>query len=116
MPPGPTTRSRLSWRPLDTRLAWDVYLPCGDGEFIYLATVLDLHSKRWAGWSIADHMRTELVENALRAPALTRGGLAGAVFYADRGSQYISKGFAILCTKLGVAQSMGAVGTCLLTG
>ena len=63
------------------------------------------------GWSIAEHMRTELVEDALGAAALTRGGLAGAVFHADRGSQYTSKGFAMICADLGVAQSMGAVGT-----
>src|SRR3546814_4169863 len=56
-------------------------------------------------------MRTELVENALEAAARTRGGLAGAVFHADHGSQYTSKGFAMLCAKLGVAQSTGAVGT-----
>jgi len=47
----------------------------------------------------------------LRAAALTRGGLAGAVFHADHGSQYTSKDFASLCRKLGVMQSMGTVGT-----
>ena len=49
------------------------YLPVGDGEFLYLATVIDLHSRRLAGWSIADHMRTELVTDALEAAAATRG-------------------------------------------
>ncbi len=56
-------------------------------------------------------MRTALVENALSATALTRGGLAGAVFHTYRGSLYTSEGFAMLCAKLGVAQSMGAEGT-----
>lgn len=42
------------------------YLPVGEGRFLYLATVLDLGSRRLAGWSIADHMRTELVSDALR--------------------------------------------------
>ncbi|GAA4210880.1 hypothetical protein GCM10022252_79310 [Streptosporangium oxazolinicum] len=37
------------------------YLPVGDGEFLYLATVLDCFSRRVVGWSIATHMRTELV-------------------------------------------------------
>jgi hypothetical protein len=50
------------------------YLPVADGRFLYLATVIDLHSRRLAGWSIADHMRTELVSEALRAAAATRGG------------------------------------------
>lgn len=82
----------------NTRYVGDItYLPCGDGEFLYLATVIDCFSRRLVGWSIADHMRTELVENALSAAALTRGGLVGAVFHADRGSQYTSKVFASLC-------------------
>ncbi|MBF6214781.1 transposase family protein, partial [Nocardia puris] len=68
-------------------------------------------SRRVVGWSIAEHMRTELVENALTAAAATRGSLAGAVFHADHGSQYTAKAFATLCTKLGVTQSTGSVGT-----
>ena len=96
----------------NTRYVGDItYLPCGDGEFLYLATVIDCFSRRLVGWSIADHMRTELVENALAAAALTRGGLAGAIFHSDHGRQYTAKDFASLCTTLGVTQSMGAVGT-----
>ena len=87
------------------------YLPIGDGQFLYLATVLDLHSRRLAGWSIADHMRTELVTDALRATAATRGSLDGAIFHSDHGAQYTSAEFAKACTELGVRQSMGAVGT-----
>jgi transposase InsO family protein len=55
------------------------YLPIGEGQFLYLATVLDLHSRRLAGWSIADHMRTELVVDALDAAAATRGGSRASV-------------------------------------
>lgn len=87
------------------------YLPLTDGANLYLATVIDCYSRRLVGWSIADHMRTELVEEALRAAAMTRGGLAGAVFHSDHGAQYTSKDFAALCHRLGVTQSMGAVGT-----
>ncbi|MEW9556550.1 IS3 family transposase [Nonomuraea sp. NPDC050783] len=87
------------------------YLPVGEGRFLYLATVLDLGSRRLAGWSIADHMRTELVSDALRAAAATRGSLAGAIFHADHGAQYTSAEFARVCAELGVRQSMGAVGT-----
>jgi transposase InsO family protein len=87
------------------------YLPVGDGQFLYLATVLDLHSRRLAGWSIADHMRTELVADALRSAARMRGGLDGAIFHSDHGAQYSSAEFAALCAGLGVIQSMGAVGT-----
>ncbi len=86
-------------------------LPMGDGEFLYPATVLDCFSRRLVGWSIADHMRTSLVADALRAAARVRGSLVGAVFHSDHGAQYSSREFASFCAELGVRQSMGAVGT-----
>jgi transposase InsO family protein len=87
------------------------YLPLADGNNLYLATVIDCCSRRLAGWAIADHMRTDLIEVALRDALATRGSLAGAIFHSDHGSQYTSKDFAELCAQLGVTQSMGAVGT-----
>ncbi len=87
------------------------YLPLADGANLYLATVIDCFSRRLAGWAIAEHMRTELVADALTAARDTRGSLAGAVFHSDHGAQYTSKDFAQLCASLGVTQSMGAVGT-----
>ncbi|MDH6711024.1 transposase InsO family protein [Kitasatospora sp. MAA19] len=96
----------------NTKYMGDItYLPVGDGEFLYLATVLDCFSRRVVGWSIADHMRTDLVADALRMAAATRGGLGGAIFHSDHGAQYSSKQFADLCHELGVTRSMGAVGT-----
>lgn len=87
------------------------YLPIADGTNLYLATVIDLGSRKLAGWQIADHMRTELVEDALRAAARDRGSLAGTVFHSDHGSVYTSKAYAELCERLTVPQSMGAVGS-----
>ncbi|MBF4164030.1 IS3 family transposase [Nocardioides acrostichi] len=87
------------------------YLPIADGTNLYLATVIDCYSRRLVGWAVADHMRTELVEDALKAAAATRGSLKGAIFHSDHGSVYCSKAYAKLCRKLGVTQSMGAVGT-----
>jgi transposase InsO family protein len=87
------------------------YLPIATGANLYLATVIDCYSRKLVGWSIADHMRTELVEDALKAAAGLRGSLAGAIFHSDHGAQYTSKDFARLCRKLEVTQSMGAVGT-----
>jgi transposase InsO family protein len=87
------------------------YLPLADGTNLYLATVIDCYSRRLAGWAIADHMRTELVEDALKAAGATRGSLKGAIFHSDHGSVYCSKDYAKLCTRLGVTQSMGAVGS-----
>jgi len=65
------------------------YLPLADGTNLYLATVIDCFSRRLVGWSVADHMRTSLVEDALKAAAATRGSsraMAGAVFHSDHGS------------------------------
>ena len=87
------------------------YLPLSDGENLYLATVIDCYSRRIVGWAVADHMRTELIEDALQAAQTTRGSLAGAIFHSDHGSVYTSAAYARLCTDLGVIQSMGAVGT-----
>ncbi|MGV4985751.1 IS3 family transposase [Streptomyces sp. NRAIS4] len=87
------------------------YLPLAGGEFLYLATVLDCFSRKVVGWSIADHMRTSLVQDALRMAAATRGGLDGALFHSDHGAQYGSRAFADLCDQLKVARSMGRVGT-----
>ncbi|AXE28108.1 IS3 family transposase (plasmid) [Streptomyces globosus] len=87
------------------------YLPLAGREFLYLATVLDCFSRKVVGWSIADHMRTGLVADALQMAASTRGGLDGAVFHSDHGAQYGSRAFADLCDQLGVTRSMGSVGT-----
>ncbi len=96
----------------NTKYVGDItYLPVGDGEFLYPATVIDCFSRRLVGWSIADHTRTSLVTDALRAAGATRGSLAGAVFHSDHGAQYTSHQFAQICAESGVRQSMGAVGT-----
>jgi transposase InsO family protein len=87
------------------------YLPCSDGQNLYLATVIDCFSRRLVGWSIAEHMRTELVTDALAAAAAERGSLTGAVFHSDHGAQYTSRAYAQACARLGVTRSMGAVGS-----
>jgi transposase InsO family protein len=87
------------------------YLPVGERGFLYLATVIDLHSRRLAGWAIADHMRTDLIIDALTAAQRTRGSLAGAIFHSDHGAQYTSRAFAAACKAAGVRQSMSKVGS-----
>lgn len=90
------------------------YLPLseiGGGGNLYLATVIDCYSRRLVGWAIADHMRTDLVIEALEMAVATRGSLAGAVFHSDHGSVYTSQAFAAVCARHGIAQSMGAVGS-----
>ena len=69
---------------VNTRYVGDItYLPLGTGSNLYLATVIDCCSRRVAGWAMAEHMRTELVEDALKAAVGLRGSLAGAVFHSD---------------------------------
>ncbi|MET7382945.1 IS3 family transposase [Streptomyces sp. NPDC005526] len=88
------------------------YLPIAGGKFLYLATVIDVFSRRLLGWSMADHMRAELVTDALNAAVRTRGGqVDGVIFHSDHGAQYGSKAFADACHQAGILRSMGAVGT-----
>lgn len=93
---------------------------CGDITYIrtwqgwlYLATVLDCFSKKVIGYAMADHMRVELVADALSMAARNVAFVAGeTIFHSDRGSQYMSGEFASLCASLGVRQSAGRTGTC----
>jgi len=88
------------------------YLHTGEG-WLYLATVIDLFSRRVIGWAAAAHMRTELVAEALTMAVATRGGhVAGVIFHSDRGSVYTSRTFGELCELHGIVQSMGATGVC----
>jgi transposase InsO family protein len=96
----------------NTKYVGDItYLPLESGRFLYLATVIDLASRRLTGWAIADHMRADLVVDALAAARRTRGSLAGAVLHTDHGAQYTSRAFADACRQAGVRQSMSAIGS-----
>lgn len=78
---------------VNTKYVGDItYLPVSGAKPLYLATVIDLASRRLAGWAIADHMRTELVIDALAAAERTRGSLTGAVMHTDHGSPNIRVG------------------------
>jgi transposase InsO family protein len=73
---------------MNQRYVGDItYLPVGERGFLYLATVIDLHSRRLAGWAIGDHMRADLVIDALSAAQRTRGSLDGAIMHTDHGAQ-----------------------------
>lgn len=88
------------------------YIPTGEG-FLYLASVLDLGSRRWLGYSMADHMRTELVSDALNMAVATRGGQVNrTIFHGDRGSQYMSGDYRQLITSHNMVQSVGRTGVC----
>ncbi len=96
----------------NTKYVGDItYLPIEGGKFCYLATVIDLASRRLAGWAIADHMRTDLVADALAATIRTRGSLAGSIMHTDHGAQYTSRSFTEACRSAGVRRSMSAAGS-----
>ena len=72
---------------LDRRYVGDItYVMTWEG-WAYLATVIDLASRRVVGWALADHMRTELIEDALTMAFVTRRPPKGVIFHSDRGSQ-----------------------------
>ncbi|WP_434739378.1 IS3 family transposase [Micromonospora sp. SH-82] len=80
---------------------------------LYLATVIDLYSRRILGYAIGAHHDAGLVVAALNMAAVTRGGnIDGVIFHSDRGSEYTSADFAQACARWKVRQSMGRVGSC----
>lgn len=88
------------------------YLRTWEG-WLYLATVIDAHSRRVIGWAIDEHMRADLVEQALQMAITLRGELpAQLVFHADRGTQYASAQIAAFATANGITRSMGRTGVC----
>jgi putative transposase len=88
------------------------YLPTGQG-WLYLSAVRDGCSRRVVGWAVEDHLRTDLVEAALRRAVLLRGALPDKViFHADRGTQYTSQQLTDACADLPVLQSIGRTGVC----
>ena len=90
------------------------YIPTGEG-WLYLASVLDLGSRRMLGYSMADHMRTELVVDALTMAVAERGGdraVAGVIGHADRGSQYTSNDYLEFLQARQMRPSVGRTGVC----
>lgn len=86
------------------------YVPTKSG-FLYLAVVLDVFSRRVVGWSMAHHLRTELVLAALDM-AVEQRKPENAIHHSDRGSQYTSLAFGYRCRKAGIRPSVGSVGDC----
>jgi len=88
-------------------------IPTEEGK-LYLATVLDLASRRLAGFAIGDHHDSALAKAALCMAAAVRGGdVDGVIFHSDKGGEYVGDVFARACSSLGVTQSMGRVGSAL---
>jgi len=92
---------------------------CGDITYVhtwegwlYLATVIDLGSRRVVGWATADHLRTDLAAEALNNAVAQRRPKPGVIFHSDRGCQYTSTQFGDLADGHGIRLSVGRKGQC----
>lgn len=94
------------------KLVGDItYIRTWEG-WVYLATVLDCFSKKAVGYAMADHMRTELVTDALEMAVRNGCIREGATFHSDRGTQYMSAEFAKYCKDNSISRSVGRTGIC----
>jgi transposase InsO family protein len=97
---------------LNTRWCGDItYINTWEG-WLYLATVLDLRSRRVVGFAMADHLRTDLIVDALGNAVAARDPEPGVVFHSDRGCQYTSRQYAQLAVDCLVELSVGRTGQC----
>jgi putative transposase len=112
--PAPDLVERNFTPPAPDRL-WvaDITQQRTDDGWLYLAVVLDSFSRRIVGWSMADHLRTELVLDALDMAIAQRQPAAGLVHHTDHGCQYTSLAFGRRLQQAGLVASMGTVGDAL---
>ncbi len=87
------------------------YLSTWEG-WLYLAAVIDCYSRRVVGWAIDNHLRAELVTDALQMAVSRRRPAAGLIHHSDQGSQYVSLAFGQRCRASGIDISMGSKGDC----
>jgi putative transposase len=105
-------RDFVAAQPNRVWLADITYIPTREG-FLYLAFILDTHSRRIVGWSMHSHMRTGLVVDALKMAVWRRKPKAGLVHHSDRGVQYTAISFGKRLAEVGIHPSMGRTGTAL---
>ena len=89
---------------------------CTDEGKLYLDSVLDMASRRIVGFAIGEHHDTDLAQSVLQMAVAVRGGktaIAGVIMHTDQGSEYTARSFQAACTRLGITQSMGRVGSAL---
>jgi putative transposase len=115
-PEAPTAPDRVQRRfttPAPNRL-WtaDITAIPTQQDWLYLAVVLDVYSRRIAGWAMAEHLQTPLVLQALEMAVQTRRPAPGLIHHSDHGSQYTSLRYGTRCAQAGILPSLGTVGDC----
>ena len=103
-----------NFEPTEPNRVWasDITYVWTDEGWVYLAVVIDLFSRKVVGWAIADHMRADLVLEALDRALATRETSDRLIHHSDRGSQFASHAFRDRLDAAGIAWSMGATGCC----
>jgi putative transposase len=101
-------RNFVAVRPNQLWVADITFVPTASG-FLYLAVVLDAWSRKIVGWSMANHLRAELVVDALEM-AIGQRRPGDVIHHSDQGSQYTSLAFGKRCQEAGVRPSTGSVG------
>lgn len=97
---------------IDRKWVGDItYVWTGEG-WLYLAVLIDLYSRRVVGWAVAEHMRTDLVMNALKMALGRRRPPTNLVHHTDRGCQYASRRYRAALRAAGVTASMSRTGNC----
>ena len=81
--------------------------------FLYLAFILDIHSRRIVGWAMENHLRTEIVVDALQMAIWRRKPAPGLVHHSDQGVQYTALSFSERLREVGITPSMGRTGSAL---
>ena len=111
MAPNRLQRPFQASAPNQTWLSDITYVPTAEG-WLYLAVVLDLHSRRVVGWAMAKHLETSLVLNALRLAFGRRQPPTTLLHHSDRGSQYASATYQAALADHGAQVSMSRAGNC----
>ena len=88
------------------------YVPLRSGDFLYLAMLMDLYSRRIVAWALRDHMKESLVLAALREAIAVRDPRAGLIHHTDRGGQYAGRAYRRVLERAEIRQSMSRADSC----
>jgi len=105
-------RNFVADRPGQVWLADLTYIPTGEG-WLYLAAVLDLHTRKIIGWSMRETLHTEIALEALTMAIMRQRPAPGLIHHSDRGMQYAAEPYRLALARSGITPSMSRKGDCL---